>query len=80
MVGWFFPEVQKWSGMVEMPSRRVGSGREALMEGKALVRRFTQRAWSDREWSGGLSGGPGVVGRPSRRVMSGRKVFPEGRK
>ena len=39
--------------MVERPSRRSGSGWEALPE--------------VREWSGVPPGGPGVVGRPSCR-------------
>ena len=61
--------------MIGRPSRRSGSDREALPEG--------------REWSGGHPGGSGlverpfqragVVGRPSQRARSGRKVLLEGR-
>ena len=49
--------------MVERPSRRSMSGREALPE--------------VREWSGGLPGGPGVVGWLFRGSDSGGEALPE---
>ena len=74
--------------MVGRPSRRVGSGREALTKGQ-------EDFPHGREWSGGLPGEPGVVGRPfqragrvgrplrrvgkpSRRAVSGQEALPEG--
>ena len=49
--------------MVGTPSWRSRSGQEA---GPKV-----------REWSVGLTGGPGVVGRPSQRFGSGREALPE---
>ena len=51
--------------MVRSPSRRAGSGRKAIPEG--------------REWSKGPPGGPGVVRRQSLWARSGREAIPEGR-
>ena len=48
------------------PSRRAGSGEEALLEGQ--------------EWSGGPSRGLGVVSRLSQRAGSGQNALPKGRK
>ena len=49
--------------VVGRPSRRSGSGREALL--KVGV------------WSGGSPGGPGVVRRPLRRFGCGRESLPD---
>ena len=50
--------------MVGMPSRRTGSGWEALMKGwEALL-----EGW---EWSGVLPRGAGVVWRPFQRAGNG---------
>ena len=59
-----FSEGREWSGMVRMPSLRVGSGQKTLQKG--------------REWSGGPTGGSGVVGSFSRRAGNGREFLPEG--
>ena len=57
-------------GEVGMPSRKIGSGLEALLD--------VRKALPDvREWSGGPSGCPGEVGRPFRMSGSGRKPFPD---
>ena len=59
-----------WSGdppgglaVLGRPSRRCGSGREAIPEA--------------RMWSGGLPKGPEVVERPSRRYGSGWESLRE---
>ena len=64
--------------MLRRHSWRAGSGREAHLEGRKIVRRLSQRTGSGweaipegREWLESLPGGPGVVGRPSQRVGSG---------
>ena len=49
--------------MVERPSRRSGSGQEALL----VV----------RERFGVSTEGPGVVERPNRRSGSGQEAFPK---
>ena len=51
--------------MFGRPLLRVGSGREAILEG--------------REWSDGHHRESGVVRRPSVRVRSGPEAIPEGR-
>ena len=56
--------------MVERPSRRSWSGREALTK----VQETLPNIW---EWSGGPPGGPGVVGKPTERSGSGWEALPE---
>ena len=51
------------SAVIRSPSRKSGNGREALPD--------------VREWSGGLSGCPGVVVRPTQMSRSGREAFPD---
>ena len=52
-------------GVVRRPSRRAGSGQEALLEG--------------REWSGGPPKRPRVFRKPSRNARMRWKTLPEGR-
>ena len=75
-----FPDVREWSGgpqgylgVVGRPSRRSGSGREALK----IIWEWSGTLPDVRDWSGFPPGCPGVVGKPYRRSGSGREALPD---
>ena len=74
------PDVQEWSGgppgcpgVVDKPSRKSGSGREA----SRISGSCRQTLPDVREWSTSRHGCSGVVDKPSRMSGSGRKALPE---